>query len=80
MVDRKAELLAIQNLMRTEEGRSFMYNQLQYCKVFANTFDEDTNKHSYNAGLRVGGLHLESELKEAAPGEYLKMIEEAINE
>ena len=77
---RDSELLGIQNIMKNEDGRNFMYNQLQYCGVYGNIFSNDTNQHSFNAGKREAGLQLERELKEAAPGEYLKMIGEHLNE
>jgi hypothetical protein len=77
---RGLELLNTENLMRSEGGRKVLFNHLQYCRVFVNIFDKDTNQHNYNAGLRAGGLRLEDELKEASPGLYLKMIEENINE
>jgi hypothetical protein len=74
-----ARTLVIQNIMRDEGGRSFMMEQLQYTMVFTNAFDQDPNKHSYNAGLREAGLRLNQELRDAAPGDYLKMIKENID-
>ena len=73
-------LLTMENVMKTVEGRKFMMNLLHFSMVYENVFDNDTNQHSYNAGSRRVGLHLERELKEASPYLYLKMIEEDINE
>ena len=73
---RNREILAVRNIMKNEDGRNFMWSQLQYCSVFESIFNKDTNQHSYNAGLREAGLNLSRKLKEAAPDEYLKMIKE----
>ena len=77
--ERNIEILAIGNIMRNRDMRDFMWKQLERSGVFENTFNNDPIRHSYNAGLRQSGLLLERELKEAAPGDYLKMIKENIN-
>lgn len=77
---RGLELLTIENIIKTENGRKFMANMLQYCGVSETMFDKDPIQNAYNSGLRSVGLHLERELKEASPYYYLKMIEEIIDE
>jgi hypothetical protein len=76
---RDLELLTIRQLMKTENGRGFMYRCLQNCCVFENIFDVDPVRHAYRAGLRDHGLWLERELKEASPDDYIKMLKEHIN-
>jgi len=76
---RNTEDLAIQNIMKSESGRDFMWKQLQLCRVFENIFDMDPIKSAYNGGLRQAGLQLEYDLKSAAPGDYMKMIQENID-
>jgi hypothetical protein len=76
-VDR--ESLVIQNVMKNEDGRSFIWGQLQSCGVFESIFDRDPIKHGYNAGLREGGLQLDRKVREAAPEQYVKMMQENIN-
>lgn len=71
-----SEHLTIQNILRTESGRGFMYGHLQSCLIFENIFDQDPVKHAYNAGVRKAGLLLEQKLKDADPAGYLKMIGE----
>jgi hypothetical protein len=73
------ESLAVQNFMKFEAGRDFMWKHLQLCGVFENIFDTDTIKHAYNAGKRQAGLQLDSDLKEYAPASYMKMIEENLD-
>lgn len=77
---RDLELLTIRQVMKTENGRSFMWRCLQNCCVFENIFNADPVLHAYNAGAREHGLWLERELKEAAPDDYVKMLKEHINE
>lgn len=72
------EPLAVQNLMRTEGGREWMWKHLQECGVFENIFDENPVRQAYNAGKRQAGLQLEADLKEHDPDNYLKMMKENI--
>jgi len=74
-----SENLAIENIMRTEGGRDFIWGQLQSCGVFESIFDVDSKQLSYNAGMRDAGLRLEREVKEATPEYYLKMIKENLD-
>lgn len=76
---RELELLTIRHIMKTENGRAFMWKCLQNCCTFESVFSIDTHKHAFNAGMRSHGLWLDSELKEAAPGDYFKMIKENHN-
>lgn len=73
---RELELLTISNIMKTENGRSFMWRCLQNCCTFENIFSNDTVQHAYNAGLRSHGLWLDEELREAAPEDYYRMLKE----
>lgn len=72
-------VLVIQNLMRTQDSRDWVWNHLVSCGVFESTFDIDPIRSGYNAGRRDSGLRLEREIKEMAPGDYLKMIKESID-
>ena len=73
------EQLAIQNLMRTENGRSLIYGWLQSFGIFESIFNENPVKAGYNSGRRDAGLEIEGAVKSAAPGDYLKMIDSNIN-
>jgi len=74
-----SEELAIQNIMRTEGGRDFIWSQLQSCGTFESIFSADPVQSGYNNGNRDAGLRLEREIKEAAPEHYLKMVQENLN-
>ena len=72
--------LVVQNIMRTEEGRRYLWEYLQSCGVFANIFAIDTHQHAYNAGMREVGMRLHDDLRDYAPDLYLTMIKENIDE
>ena len=77
---RDLELLTISTIMKLENGRDLMWRCLQNCCTFENIFNTDPILHAHNAGARAQGLWLERELKEAAPGDYIKMLQEHIDE
>jgi hypothetical protein len=74
-----SEQLVIQNIMRTQDGRDYMWKKLQDSSVFETMFNSDPILTAYNEGLRDSGVQLNRELKEAAPGDYVKMIQENID-
>lgn len=76
MSKNELESLEIQRIMGSEGGRTFMWNLLEGSNVYASTFDGDTIKHAYRAGLRDFGLILMNRLIEAAPDNYLRMLKE----
>jgi len=73
---REIELLSIRNVMKTENGRSFMWLCLQNCSTFENIFNTDAIQHAHDAGKRSHGLWLDSELREAATDYYYLMLKE----
>lgn len=77
---RELEKAAIQDIMKTEGGRHFMWRCLEQSCIFMETFNSDPSIHALNAGRRNNGLWIESELKDAAPANYIKMLQEHIDE
>lgn len=73
---RDLELFTISNIMKTENGRAFMFRCLQNCCTFESIYSKDAMQHAYNAGARSHGLWLDSELREAAGDYYLMMMKE----
>lgn len=73
---RELELLTIRTIMKTENGRSFMWRCLQNCCTFTSVFNTDPTQHVFNSGLRSHGLWLDAELREAASDDYFKMLRE----
>lgn len=70
------DVLVICNIMRTEDGREYMWKKLQYSNVFESIFNEDPIQHAYMAGKREFGVQLNRELRQAAPDDYVRMIKE----
>lgn len=70
------EELAVQNLMKNEGMRNYMWKLLQEAGVFESIFDKDPIQHAYNAGKRQNGLALDRDLRHYTPDMYLKMIKE----
>jgi len=77
---RELELFSIRNVMKTENGRNFMWRCLENCCTFEDIFDGDPIQHAHNAGKRSHGLWLHSELKEAATANYYIMLKENYHE
>ena len=82
MSDNKKEIniddLVIQNIMKTPDGRDYMWKRLQATGVFETMFDKDPILNAYNAGRREIGVTLNRDIKDAAPGDYIKMLTENI--
>lgn len=72
-------VIVVRNIMKTTDGRLYMWEKLQSCHVFETIFTEDPIKHAFKSGLREFGVQLNREIKEFAPGDYIKMIEENID-
>lgn len=62
--------------MQHEQGRAWFYDILLFCKVINTPFREDPYITAFNCGLQNVGLRILSDLQEAAPKEYLSMVEE----
>lgn len=73
---RELQLHSIRQVMKTSNGRDFMWRCLQQAGTFGNTFDRDPTIHLINSGKREHGLWLQAELKQAAPEFFLMMLKE----
>lgn len=62
--------------MGTEQGRSWFYDILNRCHIFNRSFDPDPYIHAYKAGEVNVGLMLLSDIQDAAPENYIKMVSE----
>lgn len=75
-----AESLVISSMMQHQDIRKFLHEYISGCGVYETAFNNDPYQHSFNAGMRAAGLRLERELKENAPGDYIRMIKESLDE
>jgi hypothetical protein len=76
---RAAELHAMRDILRTNQGRDFMWRLLQQTGIFDTCFDKDPVVHAFKAGCRESGLWLQRELRDASTDLYLKMLKEHEN-
>ena len=77
---RGLETLTIQDIMKTEGGRHFMWRILEQSGVYSDCFDPDPYIHAKNSGNRLLGLWLQNELIDVTPASYITMIKEHTNE
>tara|TARA_R110002074_G_scaffold195878_3_gene362448 strand:+ start:8357 stop:8620 length:264 start_codon:yes stop_codon:yes gene_type:complete len=73
---RDLELFTIRGILKSEQGRHFLWRCLENCYTFDNIFEADHNKHIYKSGSRRHGLWLDSEIREADSDLYYKMLKE----
>ncbi len=73
---RELEILTMQHIMKTENGRAFLWRCLQNCGTFDSMFNSDATQHNFNAGKRSHGLWLDEELREANEDNYYLMLKE----
>ena len=73
---RDLELFTIRGILKSEQGRQFLFRCLENCYTFDNTYDADHNKHTYKSGARKHGLWLDAELREADSDLYYLMLKE----
>lgn len=76
---RDIEIAEIRCIMSTEAGRNFMRRLLQRTGVHADTFNPDPHVNAHRCGERSIGLWLQNELQDAAPGSYMTMIKESLD-
>ena len=76
MTDEQLELLALQNLMSSRHGRSFMWSFLNQCGIFNSDFNDNPTRMAYLTGRRDSARVMDTELKSASMRYYLMMIEE----
>ncbi len=62
--------------MTTPQGRSWFYDLLVRCKVVSTPFSEDIYRTAFNCGQQNVGLMVLSDIQDAAPKEYVTMINE----
>lgn len=72
---RDIELNDIRTILRSKEGRRFMWRLMGHCGVYKTSFTG--NSHTFfNEGQRNIGLFLNAEIGEASPEAMIEMIKE----
>lgn len=70
-----ADMKAVSGLMATPQGRGWIYGILERAYLFRSTFT-GTSHGTFNEGMRNLGLGVLADVMEAAPEQYITMIEE----
>lgn len=73
---RKQELEDIKSILKTDEGRRFIWRLLSHCKVFNSIWSPSASIH-YLAGKQDVGHFVLSEVTDADADSLLKMMKEA---
>lgn len=66
----------IKAAMSHEQGRSWFYDILVYCKLWDGTFLNDPYESAFVLGKRNVGLRILDDIQTIAPSDYLKMVGE----
>jgi len=77
---RDNELLDVEHMLASFNGRRFMWRFLQMCGMFETSFSQSTNQTFFNEGQRNIGLKLMSDINEANPDAYMTMMKESKGE
>lgn len=77
-VDHNTERRRIQALMKTEDGRAWVWDHLSMCGVFQSSYAPEPTDTAFNEGRRSIGLRLIADLHEHAMASYQLMEREAI--
>ena len=75
--DVEIEKTVISTLMRTVDGRRWLYNQLAFAQVFAGTEALGHAEMAFEKGRRNTGLKLLDSILRHAPTEFTRMLEES---
>jgi len=73
---RNLELLALQGIMSSKDGRSYIARLLDVAGANLDTYSSDPYRHAYNAGKRSLGLWVKDEVSTHYPDLYLQMLKE----
>jgi hypothetical protein len=73
----QAEKERIGAIMATRPGRRWVWEKLEWCKVFLPTFAVDPYRTAYSEGARLVGLEILKDVNKLDPDMYLTMAKEA---
>lgn len=73
---RDQQLSDLRAILALKEGRRFVWRYLETCRIFQSSWDPSARIH-FNEGMRQIGLMLLSDVNEADPESYFKMLKES---
>lgn len=72
------QLSDYKDVMRTPQGRRLIYGILDFAGAYRNPFAGDANQTNFNCGLQAVGQFLISNLMQACPDQYQRMLQESL--
>lgn len=76
---RQKEIDDIRKILKTPEGRRYMWRQLGLCGIFRNSFNLNSQQTAFSEGQRNIGLALLTDINEADSTVFGKMQNEHIS-
>lgn len=76
---RQKEVDDVRKILKTPEGRRFVWRQLSLCGIFRSSWNLNSNQTSFSEGQRNVGLGLLVDVNEADPTAYAKMQSEHVS-
>jgi hypothetical protein len=67
---------AFRKIMSDPEGRMWMWDLLEMCRIHVTSFSSDSLAMAFQEGMRNVGLILEAQIFQLSPELYLKMLTE----
>ena len=77
---RDREIVDLRSVLKSSEGRRFVWKMLSECGVFRASFSLNAMQTAFAEGRRDIGIMLVKELDEADPGAYAQMQREHYSE
>ena len=76
---RQKEISDVKRILKTPEGRRYVWRLMSECGVFRSSFQLNSNQTAFNEGKRDMGLGILSEVIEADSTAYAKMQNEHVS-
>jgi hypothetical protein len=73
------EIDDVRKILKTPEGRRYLWRMLGECGIFFNSFTPNSNQTAFNEGGRNIGLIILSDINEADPSAFAKMQNEYVS-
>lgn len=70
----------LSKILSLAEGRRLVWSMLSAAGVYGRSFTGEPLTTAHNEGRREGGIQLLERIEEQAPGSYLVMLREALDE
>ena len=77
--ERLKEIDDLRKILKTPEGRRYLWRQLGKCGIFRNSFNPNSNHTAFSEGQRNVGLALLIEINEADITAFAKMQNEYLS-